>query len=462
MNEIYELPLFEGISQDEMRWLLDHSYEMFLDRGEFFVQVNEPADRFYVVLEGELQITRTINKQEMVLGTTPRGIIGGEVALLHGTPSDMSVRAIVPSHLLVFEQQAFFALFATCPMVGSRILRTATERMHQFAAMLQQQEKMAALGKLSAGLAHELNNPAAAVRRAACTLQEMLPDLQTRTMKLTTMCPSAGLMQQLLAFQQQMVTRLGTIPPLPPMEQSDREEEMVNWSVLREVANPWEVAACFVAFGVTLPELQQLTADIPTEHTTDVLAWLYASLQSHSLLQEIDHSSTRISDIVSAVKGYTYMDQGAMQNVDIHKGLENTLTMLNHRLKEITIIRQYDTDLPMVQARGSELNQVWTNLLDNALDAMQEQGTIWLVTRCENDYVMVEIADDGPGIPQDIQPRLFDPFFTTKDVGVGTGLGLDISYRIIQDHHGTIEVQSQPGLTRFIVRLPVHCGERAC
>lgn len=161
MNEIYQLPLFEGISQDEMRWLLDHSYEMFLDRGEFFVQVNEPADRFYVVLEGELQITRTINKQEMVLGTTPRGIIGGEVALLHGTPSDMSVRAIVPSHLLVFEQQAFFALFATCPMVGSRILRTATERMHQFAAMLQQQEKMAALGKLSAGLAHELNNPAA-------------------------------------------------------------------------------------------------------------------------------------------------------------------------------------------------------------------------------------------------------------------------------------------------------------
>lgn len=459
MDEIYHIPLFEDISEQELRWLLDHSYEMFLDQGGFFVQANEPSDRLYIVLEGELQVKRTVHGKDMVLGTTPRGIIGGEIGLLHGKPSDLTVQAIVPSHLLVFEQQAFFELFSACPTVGARILQTATERMHMFASLLQHQEKMAALGKLAAGLAHELNNPAAAAQRAAKMLSETLPVLHACTMKLNTLCASRALLDELLAFQQQVIAQAPTMPPLAPLEQSDREEEMSDWLAQHTISEPWEMASSFVAAGLTPDNLNTFVENLPTDSVDDVLLWLCESLNALNMLKEIEHSSRRISDIVSAVKGYTYLDQSVWVDVHIHTGLEDTLTILNHKLKHMTIIRDYDPNIPTIMARGTELNQVWTNLIDNAIDALQGQGTIWLKTRCENEYVMIEVADDGPGIPSEIVPRLFEPFFTTKDVG--TGLGLDISYRIVHDHRGTIEVQSHPGCTRFIVRLPVE-NESTC
>lgn len=456
MNEIYQIPLFEGVSQEELQWLLDNSYEMFLNKGEFFVQANQRADRFYVVLEGELQVTRNFNGVEMVLGTNPRGIIGGEIALLHGTPSDHSICAIVPSHLLVFEQKAFYELFSACTTVGARILQTATERMQMFAAMLQQQEKMAALGKISAGLAHELNNPSAAVRRTAKSLRETLPLLHNQTMKLHSLCDKPENIDMIIRFQQQVGVRASTIMPLSPLEQSDREEDMATWLETWSVECPWDKASCFVSFGITPQEIQTLVANLTTHNIPDVIEWLYQAIHANSLLQEIEQSTWQICDIVTAVKGYTYVDRGELNEVNIHKGLENTLKILNHKLRDITVIRNYASDIPDIQARGGELNQVWTNLIDNAIDAIGPGGTIWVITRQENDYIMVEISDNGTGISPEIQPRLFEPFFTTKDVGEGTGLGLDISYRIIQHHHGTIEVRSEPGLTRFIVRLPIH------
>jgi signal transduction histidine kinase len=246
---------------------------------------------------------------------------------------------------------------------------------------------------------------------------------------------------------------------LPPLEQSDREDELATWLDDQGVTDGWDLAPSFVSAGLTREALASLAEIVPSTAFAAALSWLHQSLESICLLDEIEHSTGRMSDLVGAVKSYTYMDRAVLQEVDIHADLEVTLKVLQHKLKSLTIKRHYDPQLPRIQARGGELNQVWTNLIDNATDAMGGRGAIELVTRSENTFVMVEIADNGPGIPAEVLPRVFEPFYTTKEVGVGTGLGLDISLRIISQHNGTIEVQSQPGHTRFIIRLPINSNQ---
>lgn len=455
MDELYQIELFEGLPEEELQWLLNNSRHATLKKGEFFFVENGPAEEFYIVLEGELQVTRTIDSQEVVLGTTPRGIMGGELSLLYGIRSNVSACAIVASHLMVLDKRAFRESFATCPTFGARVFQIAIERTQGLAINIKQQEKMAALGKLSAGLAHELNNPAAAARRAATTLTEALPNLQAETMKLSALRLTDVQLQSLVAFKRDAVADAATVQPLSPLEESDRESEIGDWLDERGVANGWEMASTFVSSGVTLDDLQALAGQLPVESLGVMLSWLSSALFAAGLLNEIEQSTRRISELVTAVKGYTYMDQAPVQDVDIHQGLENTMTVMKYKLKNVNVVREYDLELPKIRARGSELNQVWTNLIDNAIDAVNGEGTIWLKTRHENAFVMVEVADNGPGIPQEMQARLFEPFYTTKDVGIGTGLGLDISYRIIRQHNGTVEVQSKPGHTRFIVRLPI-------
>lgn len=455
INELRDILIFQDLPDVELAWLLANSHEQWLASGDYFVRENELECRFYVVLEGELQVTRTVNGQPTVMGTTPPGIVGGELALLNRTPSQVTAQAIMPSRLLVLDERAFRESFANCPVFGSRIFQIAAERTQGYASYVKQQEKMAALGKLSAGLAHELNNPAAAARRAAQTLREGLMALHQRTMQLNTLGLNEQQLTALVTFQQQAAEQAANVPPLSPLEQSDREDALDEWLDEHGVVGAWEMTAAFVTAGVTAEQLNSLVASLPPDSVAYVVTWLYQALATAGLLEEIEQSTRRISDLVSAVKAYTYMDQAPTQQVDIHKGLENTLMVMKHKLQNIHLIRQYDPQLPTILARGSELNQVWTNLLDNAIDALNGTGKIWVITRYENNFVMVEIADDGPGIPEEVQVRLFEPFFTTKDVGIGTGLGLDISYRIIRQHNGTIEVRSEPGRTRFIVRLPV-------
>lgn len=458
-DSLYDFPLFEGLSADELQWLIDHSNTVELQRGDFFLRENAAADYFYIVLEGELQVMRIMHGKEVVVGTTPRGIIGGELALLNGTDSLVTTQAIVPTRLMVFDRDAFREIFAATPLVGTRIFQIAAQRMQGYAVNVKQQEKMAALGKLAAGLAHELNNPAAAARRSADELRETLPHVQVQTLRLNALCLTNAQTERLVAFHQQAVQQAAAAAPLSPLEQSDREDDLGLWLDEHSVADAWEVASTFVAAQLSSDQLQPLLDDLPAESASDVLGWLHATLTTTTLLSEIEQSSARISELVKAIKSYTYMDKAPQQEVDIHKGLDNTLTVLSYRLKRVTVIREYDPTLPTIFARGGELNQVWTNLIANAIDAVDGTGTIWLKTRNENSYVMVEVTDDGHGITDDVLPRLFEPFFTTRDVGAGTGLGLDITYRIITQHSGTIEVQSQPGHTRFIIRLPIGTPE---
>jgi signal transduction histidine kinase len=449
-----ELPIFQGLPSDELAWIAANSHEIPIEDGEVVQREGQPVERFFVVVEGELQITRTIDGKLVVVGTTPRGVIGGEHALLSGTPSATSACAIMPTRLRVFDQQAFQAIFGASPGFGMQILRVATERIQMFSQMLQQQEKMAALGKLSAGLSHELNNPAAAARRAADMLNTTLPALIDQTIVLCGLGLDKGQLTSLVEFQRAASAR--PEPQLAPLDRSDREDALGAWLDECGAIDAWELAPGFVAASIDSDELERLLAPLPEDSACDALIWLHTALTTAGYLHEIGHGTTRISELVGAVKAYTYVDQAALQEVDLCQGLDNTLTVLHYKLRQMTVLREYDPLLPRILARGGELNQVWTNLIDNAIDATDGKGTLRVIVRQENYFAMVEIADDGPGIPPEVQARIFEPFFTTKDVGIGTGLGLDISLRIIRQHQGTIEVWSQPGETRFIVRLPLN------
>jgi signal transduction histidine kinase len=458
-NELAQYKLFEDLTDDELDWVLANSSELQLDEGEYFIREGDKAESFYVVLDGELQVIRHVDGKDMVVGTTPRGIMGGEIALLNGTPSGLTLRAIMPTRLLVLGLAAFRKMFAAAPPLGTRVLQTATERMHGFAVMRQQQAKLAALGKLSAGLAHELNNPASAAQRAASSMRSTLPRLQSRALRLCKLGMGADQIDRLSSYQETMVTRQAGLKPLSTLERGDCEDEVGDWLEDRGVPGAYDMASALVELGATPAELEQVIDGLPADAVPEALSWLAESASADRLLGEVELSSKRIADLVGAVKAYSYMDQGQIQEVDINRDLENTLKVLGHKLKKgVTVEREYAPDMPKIFGRGGELNQVWTNIIVNAIEATNYSGTIRLITRNEHDFVMVEIADNGPGIPPEAQPRIFEPFFTTKGVGKGSGLGLDISYRVIKQHHGTIEVHSKPGNTRFIVRLPVSTG----
>jgi signal transduction histidine kinase len=319
------------------------------------------------------------------------------------------------------------------------------------------QEKMASLGKLSAGMAHELNNPASAAQRGAAQLQTVFVQLQDAHWKISELKLAGEDLEKAMALDRLAGRGAKQPADLDAVTRSDRELEIENWLTARGVEKGWGLAPSLVNLGYDQNGLSALAEDFTPLQFSAVINWLCHLHTIHSLLSEISIGTGRIAEIVKALKTYTYMDQGPVQTVDVHEGLNNTLIILHNKLKDgITVRREYADDLPPVQAFGSELNQVWTNLIDNAIDAMAGQGTLVLRTRMEKSCVVVEIEDDGPGIPDDLQTKIFDPFFTTKPPGEGTGLGLNISRNIIvQKHQGHIAISSKPGKTSFIVMLPI-------
>lgn len=457
VEELAKVPLFEHLRADQLLWLTEHGQEYAAQAGEYLYREGDESDYFYVVIDGELQITKQAGEGEIILNTHKSGGFSGEVPMLSATPYIASARALSDAKLLRFDSQSFREMFAICPLVVSKLFQALQWRIQTTESLARQREKMSALGVLSAGLAHELNNPAAAARRATDQLRDSFGKVQPLLVKITRTLDDDKL-DQLLTLQRQIAEKLRTPEALDSLTQSDREEALGEWLYDHDVDEAYEIAPLFVSAGVTPRTLEQLHELIGDDLFADGVRWIGASLTSGMLLNEVERSMTRISDLVKAVKSYSYMDQAPQQEIDVHDGIEDTLLIMAHKLRanKITVKRSYDRSIPRILAYGSELNQVWTNIIDNAIDAMGANGAITIRTWADDAAVWVELGDTGPGIPPDIQSRIFEPFFTTKDVGKGTGLGLDIVHRtVVQHHHGEIKIVSAPGDTRFQIRLPL-------
>ena len=456
INALRQVPLFADLSKEQLRWVQEQGSEVWLEPGELLLAQGAPADYFYIMLEGEARFMVKIGDQEALFGTHQTGEFFAEGPIILGTPYLGTGHALRKSHLFRLAADSFWQMLITFPSMTRTILCSTAQRAQIWQTLILHNEKLAALGKLSAGLAHELNNPAAAALRAASQLRETLERPQELALKLGRRL-TEGQLERLAAWRRELTERVATTQKLDPLTQSDREDEIAAWLDTHGVAAGWHLAPSLVAAGADIAWLDNLATQNTADVLGDVFIWLVSTLTANGLVDEIEQSSGRISNLVQAVKDYSYMDQAPLQEVDVHEGLESTLTILGHKLKQgVVVTREYDRSLPRISAYGSELNQVWTNLIDNAIDAMGGHGQAWVRTLRENDHVLVEIADNGSGIPPEIQSHIFEPFFTTKGVGEGTGLGLHIAYRVVVgQHQGDIRVTSKPGDTRFQVRLPI-------
>jgi signal transduction histidine kinase len=444
-----DLPITAGLTPEELDWLSGRGTPVVLARGQE-IAAHELAGSFYVLLEGELRIAQHGDGEEAILARAD-----DEAPILVGAPFLTSVRAAQPSRLVRVEAETYLQRVQESSPASNLLVSGLVWRLRTAEALLHQSEKLATLGQISAGLSHELNNPAAAGRRATGQLRESLRQLYRLTFALQYQKLDAAQLQELAALQQEAVDRAGAAER-DPLAISDREEELSRWLEERGMEQPWGMAPRLVFGGLSLAQIEQLAGRLPPAALETALLWVSNVVDVGELLRVVEHSTARIADLVAAVKSYTYMDRGSRQEVDIHAGLESTLLILGHKLQDIQVRREYDPGLPLIQAYGGELNQVWTNLLDNAADALGKGGQIWVRTWREGPRVAVEIADDGPGIPDENRPFLFRTFFTTKGPGQGTGMGLSIAYQIVvQRHGGEITVSSLPGDTRFRVYLPI-------
>jgi signal transduction histidine kinase len=426
--------------------------------GDILVEENAPAEYFFVNLDGEIRISRRYDKQEVLMAVNKPGGYMGEIPLLLDAPWHALVRVSKPTRLFRLSRENFWRMLSTCQTVAKELFRTAANRLRNLEGYTHQRQKLVSLGTMAAGLAHELNNPAAAARRAAAQLDQTISAVQSLICKLGKVLKAED-WELLLEAEQDATRRLNAASPLDSLVRSDREEALTQWFDQHNIPEGWKLAPSFVSAGLDAEWLERLTEKlVPISHAA-ALNWLDSRLTLHSLLKLVEQSTARVSDLVKAIKSYTHMDESPMQEIDIHEGIESTLTMLGYKLKKMQVVRAFDRSAPRIMAYGSELNQVWTNLIDNAIDAVDGSGKICVGTFVEDNQVVVEIVDNGRGIPPEVQTRMFEPFFTTKAVGSGTGLGLLISNRIVADRHGgEIEFESKPGETRFKVRLPLARG----
>ncbi len=459
------VPLFANLPEDDIDRLCQMMERIELADGEELFAEGSQGNRAYIIESGELEIIKVSGKRNVLLAVRATGDVIGEMSLVDNSPRMASVRARGDTSLLSIHHDQLTHLLSTSKSAAEAMFYTVLARWRNTESKLRQSEKMATLGTMTAGIAHELNNPAAAVKRGAVQLESAMTDLAMTYVELS----KADLTDE----QRYTVQRLAIhcqeqagIPSLmDALERSDREYELETWLEDNGVEDGWELAPSLVEMNYTDEDLAALVNDFETEQMALMIRWLSATYRTYNLFAELRQGAERISGIVKALKTYSYLDQAPVQAVDVNKGLDDTILILSHKLKTgPSVRRRYDEGLPKIQAYGSELNQVWTNLIDNAADALAEQGSengiITLRTRSDDSWIVVEIEDNGPGIPVEIQSRIFEPFFTTKPPGEGTGLGLDISYNIVvMKHRGELKLDSEPGRTTFQVWLPINFEE---
>jgi len=454
IQDLRKSPLFQGLSDDELQHLMDHAKPVSLRAGEVLMKQGEAGDTAFVIVNGGFEIQKQSGQSLIKIDVRGAGEIIGEMALLSQAPRSATVTAAVDSETLCISKEVFDHLLSTSSTAALAVLNWVMARLGQNEALLHQQERMAALGTLSAGLAHELNNPAAAAQRSASLLKESQAKWLAFTHEIEARAFQESQTDWLNELMQEAAGRFESPVKLDALDKIDLVDQLQEWLEANDVESAWELAPVMVDFGWDSETLNPLK-DVPFFDLA--IQWLGAGCMMTELLNEVQETTSRLSQIVKAMKAYTYLDQAPLLEVDVHEGLENTLIIMQHKLKKgVTVKREYAKDLPHIEAYASELNQVWTNIIDNAVDAMDGAGQIILKTYKEDENVVVEIVDNGPGIPDDIQTRIYEPFFTTKPPGKGTGLGLHISHDIIANrHHGQLLVESRPGETKFKAILPI-------
>ena len=452
-----KVPLFADLTESDLEQICEEVEEVRLKAGEFLFQEGDLGRHAYVIREGQIEIFKASNGQKVQLAVRQEGEVIGEISLLVSKTRTASGRALVDSLLLAVGQEVMDILLNSNPSATRKMLNTISSRLQSMELLLRQNEKMAQLGLLSAGIAHELNNPSAAVLRGAQQLKTSLAQLLSLSNRIQQAGFGRDQLDRLDGLVEQARQQASIPLEIDALTFSDREADLEESLEGVGIENSWELAPELVSLGIDGRSIAEMATQFSAEELSLALNWACLTFQIYRLTDEIGQGSSRISEIVKALKSFVYLDQGPVQEVNIHEGLDSTLVILRHKLNlGVEVQKVYDPAVPAIQAYASELNQVWTNLIDNAIDAMHGKGRITLQTSYQNPWVVVVIEDNGPGIPPDVLPHVFSPFFTTKPVGEGTGLGLNISYNIIRKHKGDVRVTSQPGKTRFEVWLPVN------
>jgi signal transduction histidine kinase len=452
-SELLRISAFADLPEDQIEWFLGHAQEVHIKAGDTYARQGDPADFMFVILEGQFQWRGELGGETLLFSSSV-GDITGVLPFSRMTHFIVTGWALTDGRLLKFPAALFPQLMQQMPELVKRLVGVMADRIRETTRLEQQRDRLASLGKLSAGLAHELNNPASAATRATSQLRVLLKKIRDASLELGR-CDLSVAQKAEIERLENLFTQPSDVPP-DALTISDLEDQID--SVLRSHGQDklWLLAAALARRNIQPEVLESLFANFGADIARAALVRIAASVEVATLLHEIESSTSRISDLVGAIKEYTYMDQAPVQNVDVVRSLEITLTIMNFKLKHgVTVLRDYQPLPMLVNSFGSELNQVWTNIIDNAIAAMDGKGELRVRTFIQGACVVVEIGDNGPGIPPDVKPHIFEPFFTTKGVGEGTGLGLDTVQRIVKKHRGNIQVTSRPGDTRFQVWLPL-------
>ncbi len=457
LADLRPVDLFDDLDDDELQRWVDVAQPRFHAPGDVIAEQGQPPEGLHILLEGLVRSLIVEGDRTEPMGRQEAPTWMGAIAVLTGGRGAVRMRVEEPSRFALIAPEDFLELVFSQRPVHQRIMRQIRPVVSRVAAIGQNRERLESLGTMAAGLAHELNNPAAAAQRASADMADALTTLADTIGQFVEAGMEREDAEQLVALQRQALDHASEQTALDSLDAADAEEELL--AVLEDfgIEEPWRHAEPLAAAGVGREWLGAVRAHAGPAMNA-AIAWISASITARSLSQQLCASTQQMSRLVGAVKSYAYMDRGELVEVDLHEGLETTLIVLGHKLRhtQIEVVRNYDRSLPKLTVWGSELNQVWTNLLDNAIDALGETGTITITTRQDGDCAEVDLSDDGPGIAPEALDRVFDPFFTTKSVGKGTGLGLDTARRIVVDRHdGSLTVTSRPGATTFTVRLPL-------